>query len=167
MSMVTSCPACTTTFRVSPEQLSQRQGKVRCGKFAGLVPKYAITVYGLNAWMTMSTLDVAALVKLDVRLPANGFIDRTAPPVTDFVARYRTRYHNEPGEYAFLGYDVALYFISAEMQFGIPFPQHYDQVIAAPLYLGFRMAKFGPENGWSNGSAVMLEYRQEGIRKVK
>lgn len=32
MSMVTSCPACTTTFRVSTEQLKARQGKVRCGQ---------------------------------------------------------------------------------------------------------------------------------------
>lgn len=32
MSMVTSCPACTTTFRITPEQLKQREGKVRCGK---------------------------------------------------------------------------------------------------------------------------------------
>jgi predicted Zn finger-like uncharacterized protein len=32
MSMVTSCPACTTTFRVTHEQLMRRQGKVRCGE---------------------------------------------------------------------------------------------------------------------------------------
>ncbi len=32
MSMVTSCPTCTTTFRVLPEQLKRRAGKVRCGK---------------------------------------------------------------------------------------------------------------------------------------
>jgi predicted Zn finger-like uncharacterized protein len=30
--MVTSCPACTTTFRVLPEQLQRRAGKVRCGQ---------------------------------------------------------------------------------------------------------------------------------------
>ncbi|MPZ46894.1 MAG: DUF3426 domain-containing protein [Betaproteobacteria bacterium] len=36
MSMVTSCPACTTTFRVNPEQLTQRQGKVRCGQCSGV-----------------------------------------------------------------------------------------------------------------------------------
>ena len=30
--MKTSCPACATAFRVSPEQLSARGGKVRCGK---------------------------------------------------------------------------------------------------------------------------------------
>jgi predicted Zn finger-like uncharacterized protein len=36
MSMVTSCPACTTTFRVTAEQLTQRQGKVRCGQCSGV-----------------------------------------------------------------------------------------------------------------------------------
>jgi predicted Zn finger-like uncharacterized protein len=32
MSMVTSCPGCTTTFRITPEQLKLREGRVRCGK---------------------------------------------------------------------------------------------------------------------------------------
>jgi len=31
MSMVTQCPSCGTRFRVKPEQLEARQGKVRCG----------------------------------------------------------------------------------------------------------------------------------------
>jgi predicted Zn finger-like uncharacterized protein len=30
--MLTCCPACTTSFRVTPEQLKVRAGKVRCGK---------------------------------------------------------------------------------------------------------------------------------------
>lgn len=32
MSLVTRCPACATTFRVLPAQLSARGGRVRCGK---------------------------------------------------------------------------------------------------------------------------------------
>ena len=32
MSMVTSCPSCVTTFRVSHDQLKVRHGEVRCGK---------------------------------------------------------------------------------------------------------------------------------------
>lgn len=136
-------------------------------KFSGLVSKYAITVYGLNSWTTMSTLDISALVKLKVRLPANGYIDYHSPAVNDFIAAYRARFQNEPGEYAFLGYDVALYFLQAEMQFGNSFPKHYAEVQAKPLYLDFRMQKLGPENGWSNSSAVMLEYRPEGLFKAK
>lgn len=136
-------------------------------KFSGQVPKYAITVYGLNGWMDMPTLDVSALVKLDVHVPANQFIDRGTQATNDFIAHYRARYRNEPGEYAFLGYDVALYYIGAEMQFGESFPQHYAQVQAKPLHMGFRMENLGPENGWNNGSALMLEYKQEGIRKAE
>lgn len=30
--MLTRCPACDTTFRITPEQLKTRQGKVRCGE---------------------------------------------------------------------------------------------------------------------------------------
>jgi predicted Zn finger-like uncharacterized protein len=36
MSMVTSCPSCATTFRVTQDQLKLRQGRVRCGKCAGV-----------------------------------------------------------------------------------------------------------------------------------
>lgn len=32
MSMVTRCPSCNTVFRVTPQQLQVRQGKVRCGR---------------------------------------------------------------------------------------------------------------------------------------
>ncbi len=32
MSLVTSCPACATSFHVKPEQLSMHRGDVRCGK---------------------------------------------------------------------------------------------------------------------------------------
>jgi predicted Zn finger-like uncharacterized protein len=34
MSMVTSCPGCATTFRVTPQQLQAQHGKVRCGRCA-------------------------------------------------------------------------------------------------------------------------------------
>ncbi len=136
-------------------------------KFSGLVSKYAITVYGLNSWTNMSTLDVTSLAKLKVRIPANGYIDYNSPAVDAFIAAYRTRFHNEPGEYAFLGYDVALYYLQAEMQFGKSFPMHYAEVHAASLYLDFRMQKLGPENGWSNSSAVMLEYKPDGLFRAK
>ena len=33
----------------------------------------------------------------------------------------------------------------------------------APLHLGFDFAKAGPENGWRNQSALMLEYRDMGV----
>jgi len=34
IAMITTCPACRTAFRVTPEQLAAREGRVRCGKCA-------------------------------------------------------------------------------------------------------------------------------------
>jgi predicted Zn finger-like uncharacterized protein len=36
MSLITRCPSCATAFRVLPEQLAAREGKVRCGKCAAV-----------------------------------------------------------------------------------------------------------------------------------
>ena len=35
-SMITRCPGCGTAFRVTPDQLAAREGKVRCGRGAGV-----------------------------------------------------------------------------------------------------------------------------------
>jgi len=53
MSMVTSCPVCTTTFRITPEQLKQREGKVRCGKCSGVFDAF-------KSLATLPDLSVAA-----------------------------------------------------------------------------------------------------------
>jgi LysM repeat protein len=136
-------------------------------QLAGRVGKFVITVYGMAGWTDINTLDVGALTKLDTHVPASSFIDYNSPQVADFVGRYRARYRNEPGEYAFLGHDVTLYYCSALMQFGSTFPEHFAEVAAAPLHLAFRLVKMGPENGWRNESAVMLEYGDAGIRPAQ
>jgi len=136
-------------------------------KLAPLAGKYRITLYGMNAWMDVNTLDLVAMQKLHTHVPASSFIDYQYPPVQAFVKSYRERYRNEPGEYAFLGYDVTLYYCSALMQFGTGFPLHYAEVAAAPLHLAFRLGKLGPENGYRNGSAVVLEYKDTGLRPAQ
>jgi len=49
MTLTTRCPACSTSFRVTPQQLQARQGTVRCGRCA--------TVF--NALDNLATLPVA------------------------------------------------------------------------------------------------------------
>ena len=41
MSMVTRCPTCATTFRVTPQQLQARQGQVRCGRCTAVFDGFA------------------------------------------------------------------------------------------------------------------------------
>lgn len=136
-------------------------------KLAASAAKQRITVFGLNSWMTMNNLEVSDLVKLNTHVPASSFVDYDDPAVNAFIATYRDRFQNEPGDYAFLGYDVTFYYLSALMQFGAGFPAHFADVHARPLHMAFRFFKAGPENGYRNENAVILEYEGMGIHPAR
>ena len=50
MAMVTTCPSCATTFRVTPQQLQAQHGTVRCGRCASV----------FDGFKTLATLPEAA-----------------------------------------------------------------------------------------------------------
>lgn len=134
---------------------------------AGTIGKYKVSVFGMDSWKNIPTLDIAALIKLDTYLPASTAIDIDDLRVAAFIGAYRERYHNEPGEYAFLGYDVTLFYLSALMQFGKAFPAHLNEVQARPLHMTFDFTSLGAENGRSNTGSVVLRYGKDGIRPVR
>lgn len=134
---------------------------------AGATDKYKLSVFGMDSWKNIPTLDISALMRLNVHLPASTAIDRNDPRVQAFIGAYRDRFHNEPGEYAFLGYDVTLFYLSGLMQFGTALPAHLNDVKAAPLHMSFTFGSLGPENGRCNTGAVMLRYTPDGIRPVR
>lgn len=135
-------------------------------KLSDLLPGKKISLYGLNSWTEMNTLPIDQLEALGTRVPASTWVDRTEPRVVRFIERYRELYENEPGEYAFLGYDVAMYYLTALMRYGRDLPAHFNDVAVQPLHIAFKYVKAGDENGYRNENAVMLEYGPEGLKKV-
>lgn len=80
--MVTRCPACTTLFRVTPQQLQARQGQVRCGR--------CMTVFdGFKALATLpeQARPEAALPETTAAPPA---AESAAPPAAAGGAPART-----------------------------------------------------------------------------
>jgi LysM repeat protein len=136
-------------------------------KLSELVPEKRIKVYGMAAWNTMDNLDDVHLNALDVHVPASSFIDLDDPRVLRFIQQYRDRFLNEPGEYAFLGFDVTFFYLQALYLYGPSFPDHFNEVNTAPLHVGFRMRKAGEENGYRNESALMLHYQDMGLHKAQ
>ncbi|MFT3885436.1 MAG: LysM peptidoglycan-binding domain-containing protein [Flavobacteriales bacterium] len=137
-------------------------------KLAGQVGKFRIEVFGLNSWLAMDNLEVTDLVKLGTHIPASTFVDYDDPQVKAFVGRYRDRFQNEPGDYAFLGYDVTMFYVTALMGYGRGFPAHFTEVGTHPLHMAFRFQKAGgPENGYRNENAVMLEYTSAGLKLAR
>lgn len=135
-------------------------------KLADVAKDKRIVLYGLNSWIGMETLEATDLEKLKTRVPASTWIDHDDPRVQRFVRDYRARYQNEPGEYAFLGFDVSFYYLTALHTFGPDFPGHFAEVSTVPLHMAFRLLKAGAENGYRNENAVILQYQENGLRKA-
>lgn len=132
-----------------------------------LVGKYRITLFGMPTWTNMDVLQPADLDELDLHVPAAAYADRQSPAVRAFVERFRSAYGTDAGPYAFLGFDVTMFYLTALYEDGPGFPERMDPVLTTPLHMGFRMRRLGMENGFGNESAVMLEYRDQGVHLVR
>ena len=135
-------------------------------KLAGLTKDKRIVLYGLNGWTGMETLEAKDLEALKTCIPASTWIDHDDPRVQRFVRDYRALYQNEPGDFAFLGFDASYFYLTALYRFGPGFPAHFAEVTTEPLHMSFKLFKAGVENGYRNENAVMLQYQETGLRKA-
>lgn len=136
------------------------------GKLAPIAGRYRITVYGLNSWLDMGSIEPLDMDKLDLHVPASTFVDHHDPRVSRFIAMFRERFHTDPDDYAFLGFDVAMFYITALMNEGTRFSERFDRVHTQPLQMSFRMTRAGQENGFRNESGVVLEVKDLELRKA-
>lgn len=81
-----------------------------------------VTLFGMPDWRDFD-LQTSHLLNLDVHLFDNDYIDYRRNSVKWFVRQFRKRFSTEPlkEKYAFTGYDVTYYFLSALNRFGNDF----------------------------------------------
>ncbi len=80
--------------------------------------RYPITLVCIPDWAKFEKLLVDNLLKMNAIYISDFFVDYQNDAVKDFVLRFRNRYASEPQDYAFEGYDLAYYFLSALMRYG-------------------------------------------------
>jgi LysM repeat protein len=134
-------------------------------KLKPLADKHRIVLVGMEKWTTYESLAAIDLDLLGFRYAASSFTDPSDPRVKAFTKAYRGAYHTDVDEYAFLGFDVTMFYGSALMSEGTAFPEHFDRVHTDPLHMGFRMVDTGPESGFRNEYAIML--MQKDLQLVK
>lgn len=130
------------------------------GKLKPLAAKHRILLIGLESWLDMGSVAASDLDVLGFTFAASTFTDHADPRVRSFVKHFRERYKADVDEYAFLGFDVTMYYLTALLTQGTAFAEHFDQVRTEPLHMGFRMQRTGPENGFKNEYGIMLQQRE-------
>ena len=71
-----------------------------------------ITLYSTSRVRSNIGDNVSDLYNANTRLTTAYYIDYNSQEVKDFVIKYRSFFHNEPGQFAFQGYDIVKYFVN-------------------------------------------------------
>ena len=69
--------------------------------------KYQFTIYGMEEWKEMQTIDEKYKNSFNLHLPLSGKVDYSSTKTIDFINNYREKYSFEPDKFSFIGFDIA------------------------------------------------------------
>jgi len=135
---------------------------------------YLINLYGLAAWTKYVNLDLEYLHALEFRYATAFYIDYDNPATQNFLRQYRKMYHTEPTmltgldrispnayQFAFLGYDITFYFVSAMKKYGKDFGRCITDFRMPMLQSDFRFEKIDPSSGYMNRHLEIYKYGKD------
>ena len=126
---------------------------------------YDIRIFGLPSWNNYDNVEIEYLQKLQLHLYEPNFIDYTEPAVKKFILQFRSLYKTEPGLYAFCGFDIATYFLSALRDYGADFYKHCQTFNG--LETTFNFIQVNPANGFENDFINIYRYENYRLSDVR
>ena len=119
---------------------------------------YNIAGYASHRIRRFESIDADALKGMNANFCMNYYVDYNDDEVQDFVRRYRAQYSADPGNFAFQGYDIATYFVSALKRYGSDMINGIGHYPAQGLQLNFRFDRRNDRGGMFNEATKNLSY---------
>lgn len=130
--------------------------------------RYRITLVAAPNWARFEKLLVDNLLQMNAIYLDDGFVDYNNDEVKRFVLKFRQKYAAEPQEYAFEGYDMAMFFLTALMRFGDDMLECLNCCDVPMLHTHYRFfnrnhLKWEQGNGRENQYWSLYQYDKESI----
>ncbi len=132
-----------------------------------IVEDYQFKVVGLENWQNFENIEIEYLHNMDVHLIASEFIDKESEGNLDFMAAFNETYKCVPSQFAYLGYDVASYYLSSLQNSGTNFELMLPTEKMQGLSRKFNFVKTGIESGFENHSFYIVRYQDYKLVKVQ
>jgi LysM repeat protein/ABC-type branched-subunit amino acid transport system substrate-binding protein len=125
--------------------------------FKGIKPSNNTILFATSEWENYDFLEADDRARLHLHYPEVVGIDYQRPETENWVQAFRKRFKTEPSEYAFLAYDIMLFYCSGLQKFGPAFPQWFDSVDQShAVSAGFDFLKTGMESGYENRRVAIM-----------
>jgi LysM repeat protein/ABC-type branched-subunit amino acid transport system substrate-binding protein len=115
-----------------------------------------IEVWGNETWDDLEAISVANRNKYKVHFPQTIFVDYGSLRVQKWIEAYRKKYNQEPGKFAFVGFDVMMQYGSGLLQFGRSFPNHLNEIETRLYATGYDFFKTSNESGFENQYVIIV-----------
>jgi len=122
------------------------------------VLKCPLSVYGRDKWREFRMIDRALYFDVNLHLVQPCFVDYNDDRVKQFVQLYRMAYDNEPGGYAFQGYDILYYFMATLKKYGPSFSGCFTEFNSTLLQSQYKFKQNHVNDGFVNDGCFLLEY---------
>jgi len=124
-----------------------------------------VSLFGHPNWIKQN-YNTDKLQLLNTRITSSYYINYKSSEVIRFVKAYRKLNSFEPGEYAFKGFDIGLYFGTVFSRYGY----NYLKYLPAEKYTGLHNSfSFIKEErlGYINTSLTLLEYKNYALKPIE
>lgn len=137
------------------------------GKLNGYSFDYKITTFGQPRWVQFDNIELDNFHNTNTHIFSNSYIEYDSPKIIDFIKDYRFYYKTEPGKYAFQGYDITYYFLSALNINGPDFRKCIHNHNIELLQTNYNFMPYTDQGGYQNSAIYILEYTDDyKIKKV-
>ncbi len=127
--------------------------------------KYKVVLIGSKKWINFQNFNSDYFEKLDFNFISPSYINYNTFEVKKFIKNYRTVYKTEPSEFAFVGYDITVYFLNALRKYGRIFQFCLSPEDAFPsgrgLIYKFNFKRSGLNNGFENKNTFILKFNEK------
>ena len=127
-----------------------------------------ITIIAPLQWKTYDKIETEYFLNLNTHFFEPYFVDYENVNVKNFVMDFRAKYNAEPNEVAFTGHDVALFFLTALMQYSDDFINNLSKIKVNNLQSNYIFKHIGDNNGFENNFVniyKMQDYKYIGKNK--
>lgn len=119
-----------------------------------------ITLYGTSKTRSAAT-DTKTLHSLNAHMVLGYYTDYENPKVKDFVLKYRAVFDNEPGSFAFQGYDTMHYFLGMCSLYGRQWYKKLPDFTESGLQSGFRFRNDESKKGFVNSGVRRVVFGRD------
>ena len=128
-----------------------------------LSKKYPVRVFGYPSLRGLENLEPKFIFELDILVFSSSWIDYSAKDVQQFNSDFRSKFLTEPAEmsYAWLGYDIAYYFLSGLAIHGRDFLSHPEIHNPDLLQTEFDFRRTSKNDGFENRKLFRVKYTKD------